>query len=320
MKIKKLIIAITGVALVFASCKKEEQIVNPKINPGIKNNISQLFKTNEDLLTQSFTVDASSYQYITTPTGASLTFAPNSFTTKSGQAVTGNVTIKLIEIYDKARMVLLNKPTNGKMSNGKISTLISAGEMKVTAHQAGQELKLKSGSTFSVRVPSSITGGYDAGMQLFDGEINNQDLVWEKVADTVVPKADTLGLSYSWSDSSFGWTNIDKFISDPRPKTTIHVTVPAGYDKSNCAIFLAYKGENGLASFDVYDNATKKFTEHYGQIPIGLEVHFIFITEDNGQIKSEIHSTTIVANHVEAITNPQIISKSQLTTDILALP
>ncbi len=103
------------------------------------------------------------------------------------------------------------------------------------------------------------------------------------------------GLQYWSLSSQFGWSNIDRWYSDPRPKTTIHVDVPEGFDDTNCAVYLSYDNEpTALANFDTYDASTELFSEHYGLIPIGLEVHVILVTEFEGQWSYAIQAETIV--------------------------
>ena len=55
--------------------------------------------------------------------------------------------------------------------------------------------------------------------------------------------------------------------------------VPQGFNETNSAVYVSYDGEdNALALFDVYDTDEDMFTEHYGQMPIGLQLHFIFVS------------------------------------------
>lgn len=331
MKMTKISVAILASSLLIASCKKSEQVLDPSIqnNPSgsFVNQLGQLFEDNENDIIQDFVINADNWQFIQGAGGTKIQFQPSSFETKSGQSVTGNVTIQLVEIFDKANMVLLNKATNGKLGTGETSTLVSGGEIKVVAYQGTEELVMKDGKAYYVTVPSSNTGGIDYNMNLFEGVVETGgDIMWLEEEDTIAVVQDSAiggswGMSYSWSDSAFGWTNIDRFYSDPRPKTEIYVEVPQGYDKSNCEVFLSYDGEaTALASFDMYDATTKRFTEHYGLIPIGLEVHFIFVTEKDGKILATIQGATITNGHVEVIGSPVEVTKAQITADILGLP
>jgi hypothetical protein len=62
------------------------------------------------------------------------------------------------------------------------------------------------------------------------------------------------------------------------------------------------------------------FTEHYGLIPIGQQVHIIVVTEIDGQLHYAIQGTTVVNNHIETISSLSPITQSALETLINALP
>jgi hypothetical protein len=70
----------------------------------------------------------------------------------------------------------------------------------------------------------------------------------------------------------------------------------------------------------VYNDATGLFTEHYGLIPIGLQVHFIFVSVVDGQWNYAIQQATITQNHVQVISNVQPVTEAQLETLVNDLP
>jgi hypothetical protein len=286
------------------------------------------FSTHVDDLTQQFTINAADGGTVTGEQGTKITFYSNAFLAQDGTAVTGNVTVELVEIFRKSDMLLARKPTNGRKPDGTISTLISGGEFFVNATQDGKQLKLANG--FLLAAPADNTGGAEEGMFLFNGvekcEGNDCRLAWEQgqARVEVGQKGTATGggqTEYMAFQSRFGWTNIDKWYNDPRPKTTLYVDVPEGYNNTNCAVYLSYDGEPAaLASFDVYNEDTALFTEHYGQIPVGLQVHFIFVSVVNGQWNYAIQPATITQNHVQVISNVQPVTEAQLETLINDLP
>lgn len=222
--------------------------------------------------------------------------------TKNGNPVTGAVDIEFVELFDKGNMLVTNKPTMGIMGDGNRNLLISGGEFFIKATQGGQELATT--CNMSLLVPASLTDGIDPAMTLWKGIIDDHgNLAWADARDA----AGTNGKggveagqnSYYVSFGNFGWTNVDRFYSDPRPKTTILADAPDGYDNTNSAIYLSYDGEgtNALAKLDTY-TAAGLFSEHYGQIPIGLACHVIFVTEENGNWRYAIKAVTVQANDV----------------------
>jgi hypothetical protein len=164
-------------------------------------------------------------------------------------------------------------------------------------------------------------------MVLWNGLINQEgELAWEQELDLAGENGKdgvfAEGNNYYVSFGNFGWTNVDKFYSDPRPRTTILVAVPTGYDNTNSAIYLSYDGEgqNALAKLDTY-TAAGLFSEHYGQIPIGLKCHLIFATEDNDQWRYAIKAVTVAANDVYTFTlaETKIVTEAQLIAEINAI-
>jgi len=246
--------------------------------------------------------------------------------TQNGNAVIGTVDIEFIELFDKGSMLTTNKPTMGNLPNGDKALLISGGEFLINATQNGLVLETNCGIQLSI--PSSLTGGPDNDMLLWRGSIDDEDnLTWDEVEDEdAIGQGRGVfveGAQYYAFLGEFGWSNIDRFYSDPRPKTTIQIGVPEGYDNKNCSLYLSYDGEDtGLARLDTYDADSGLFSEHYGQIPIGLECHVIFVTEDANDWKYAIQAATIVENGIITITEEETstATEAQLTTIINGLP
>lgn len=275
--------------------------------------------------TQKFTANAGDgIITITSAKGVVLTINGNNLT-KNGNPVTGAIDIEYIELFDKGTMLVTNKPTMGIMPDGKKSLLISGGEFFIKATQGGIELAAT--SPMQLKVPVNLTGGIETGMTLWTGIIDNKgDLAWQEVKDTAGANGkggvQGEGSFYFVTFGNFGWTNVDKFYSDPRPRTTILADAPDGYDNTNSAIYLSYDGEgtNALAKLDTYTPAGL-FSEHYGQIPIGLACHVIFVTEENGQWRYAIKAVTVAANDIYTFTLAEttVGSEAQLVAAINAI-
>lgn len=229
--------------------------------------------------------------------GTQLRIFPNCLT-QNGNSVSGEVELSFVELYDRHNMAPTNKPVMGLKPNGDKAMLISGGEFMVEVRQNGELLDSDCG--YQLVVPGDLTGGVDSEMILWKGTIDeNGDLNWEEMP------AENGGRMFIEFDDyyvfvhDFGWTNIDKFYDDPRDKTTIRVKAPEGFDYQNSALYLSYDGEpNGLAQLDTFDEISGEFSEHYGQIPIGLEVHLIFLTTDGDNWRYATQGVTIEENEV----------------------
>jgi len=286
--------------------------------------------TNREEAIQTSTINSTSYSEVYGAEGTILSIPANSFIDQHGNFVTGSVTIELIEIYNRAKMLLTKMPTNGKNADGDINTLISGGEFYINATKNGEQLELANG--ISLFAPSD---NFDTGMTLFKGTGNDCnenvltcDIVWEENEENngleIMQRegADgTVVTGYGGFISNFGWTNIDRWYNDPRPKTILYVDVPEGYNNTNCNIYISYDGEpTALALLDIYDPETGLFSEHYGQIPIGLKAHFIFVSVQDGEYAYSIKEATITEGHTEVINSINTGTETELIELINNLP
>ena len=274
-------------------------------------------------MTQRFPVNVADWTHLVGEQGSTLFFNPNSFMKGDGSLAVGEVEVEMIEIFDKGSMLVTNMPSNGLTAAGEVALLVSGGEHLIDANQDGEALKMH--GQFQLTAPAENTGGPDMDMQLFRAEGDGDAWVAEEENDkNFRVGGEGADAHYSVLSGEFGWTNIDRWYSDTRPKTTIHVSVPDGWDDSNSAVYLSYDGEeNALARMDTYDDTTGLFSEHYGLIPIGLEVHLIFVTESEGQWSYAIQGTTITDGHLTDFDSPDDFIETDtdgLVAAINALP
>jgi FlaG/FlaF family flagellin (archaellin) len=314
------------VLISFVSCDNsdgDDIVLSPPTAAAFKGITEKGIKKN----TQNFTLTAGTGMVtLTSAKGVKLNINGNCLT-KNGNPVTGTVDIEYIELFDKGNMLITNKPTMGVTADGKKNLLISGGEFFIKATQGGVELQ--NSCTMSLIIPTALTDGLDNTMTLWNGTIDDKgELAWRENK----PNADGTGggkggvqgegTNYYVTFGNFGWTNVDRFYSDPRPKTTILADAPDGYDNNNSAVYLSYDGEgtNALAKLDTY-TAAGLFSEHYGQIPIGLKCHVIFVTEDNGQWRYAIKAVTVAANDVYTFTLAEttVGTEAQLVAAINAI-
>ncbi len=314
--------------LSLTSCKDENEEGNISQEPdGIA--LNERFNDNRRTAVQTFQIDASVGGTITGEQGTNVIIPANAIGL-NGVAVTGNIDVELIEIYDKASMVLQNMSTKGRKPNGDEEALKSAGEFFINAKQNGQQLEVLTNITVQSRELSPQDWEQ---MNVFRAGDNLEDTdLWQEADEDQDGNNDvaeareghgpngTFVMYSAFDMSEFGWTNLDIWYNFSGQLTDLFVDVPDGYNGDNCAVYLSYDGEAGLARMDIYDTQLEMFTEHFGRIPVGKEVHFIFISEVGGQIYYAIQAATIQQDHIEEITNLQPISQADLTTLINNLP
>lgn len=276
-------------------------------------------------ITQNFQFDAAAGNITLTSEKGVDIYINTACLNLNGNAVTGTINLEFVELFDKGTMLTTNKPTMGILPSGDKALLISGGEFFMNATQNG--VALQTSCAIQLGIPANLTGGVDNDMILWNGIIDEDgNLAWDENKRAGANGQGGVfaeGNQYYTFLSEFGWSNVDRFYNDPRPKTTILAAVPEGYNNTNCSIFLSYDGEDaGLANLDTYDAQTGLFSEHYGQIPIGLECHVIFVSEENGNWKYAIKAVTIVENGVITFLDEEmdVVTEAQLTTIINGLP
>lgn len=307
------VLTVALLVLVTASCKKDS-VKMGLAKPNAANFQSLRNKALADLV-QSKTFKAEDGLVFTSTKGAKLKIQSSCLTDLNGNAITGDVTLSFVEIYDRGNMVTTNKPVMGKDNMGNMLPLVTGGEFNLEIKQ-GNKL-LKSGCTFTLEVPSTNTGNFDPNMILWQGNINEDgNLEWNDAkgaqgGDGNILRGDEKGGSYNIWANQFGWTNVDRFYSFSGPKTQIKVTVPEGYNNENAGVYLAYEDQPGLlAQLDTYSASGSYFSEHYGFVPVGMQLHVIFVSESNGSVVYAIKQATIAADAIIHIDEDELNSST----------
>ncbi len=234
---------------------------------------------------------------------------------EQGNQVTGDVTLKFIEIYDRAMMVVTNKATMA-MENGKLYQLSSGGEFYIELMQNGKKLSLMDGASFSLRVPLSLTN--DAKPQemtswyLSPANISSTfdpisaqnpagDMVWEQrgpcnndeepevgVGLMATPEKPDYYYPTFCKELNFGWHNIDRFwnsIENPTP-VDVRVEVPEGFEGKKADVYFAVQGENNtLAQAFAENESSRIFSTGKGVIAKGIKLHIIMVSVNSGDNK-----------------------------------
>ncbi len=295
----------------ITSCSKDDDGLEPiDENPFTPPTAAAFKALQEDAfnsLKQNATFNAEDGITFESEAGVTLTIWGNCLTL-NGDPVTGAVDLEFVEVFDRGNMLTTNATTVGKDESDEMGQLISGGEFNIKAYQNGEELTLDCG--MMLNVPAAITGGEVPGMGPFVGEIDeNDNLVWLP-QNTEFWIDSQNGTSYNAFIENFGWFNCDVFIADPDPKTEIQLSVPQGFDNSNASVYLARVGESSSLAF------------LYGEFPIGLEAHIIFLSEHEGDFRYAIQTITVVDGQevVFTLEETAIATVEELTQIINDLP
>lgn len=318
-------------ALFFISCSDDESVLTPQpIDPvpGVVPPSGTVFKDLQLEALQKMTQRAKFYAedgiVFVSEKGAELNIPPASLLTIQGEWVTGEVELEFIEFYDRASMVLANKPLMGNNGENAYVPLITGGQFYINVTQNGINLQ---GNYYNMVVPAENTGGLNFDMTMWEGVFNEDgNLEWNEFnpgQELGGVFADAETNSYQVYLRDFGWSNIDILASLEGEKTPIVVKTPDGYDNKNSAVYVAYKGEPGvLAYLDVYSVSSGSFTEHYGWGPIGFEMYVIFVSESQGKLIYAIQEVKLEKNKIItiAMSDLKMASEEELAAKIRSLP
>ncbi|MCF6361036.1 MAG: hypothetical protein L3J29_09775 [Cyclobacteriaceae bacterium] len=330
--VKTLILLVASV--IFLSCNRdgEDPVVRKKPSGEA---LEERFTTKRKDVVQSTPVvldnsTGDDHEVSWEENGVKIIIPPNSLGL-NGSPVSGEIEIELIELYSRADMLLTNMPTSGVRANGDVEALKSAGEFYINATQNGEQLEILSPLHVQGRALDVDFGDVEA-MQVFKAGDNLEDTdIWDEVEvggiNDIAGVGEVRNADGSYSPiylfdvSSFGWTNLDRWYNFTGQLTNIFIDVPDEFDGSNCEVYLTYDGEPAsLARMDIYDTTLEMFTEHYGRIPVGQDVHIILVADIGGQLHYTIQGTTIVDGHTEVMASPQPTTEAELITLINDLP
>jgi hypothetical protein len=296
----KLSILSSIIFILLFSCKKDavepDLTVNPTVNPvNNSSNINTFFNQNIANATQSFSINASSFQWIVGAQGTTLNIQPNSFQDYMGNPISGNINIELVEIQTKADMIWLNKTTT---SNEQL--LISGGEVSVKAFQNGNQLILSPGGAINISLPTNNP----VNMQLFAGnQTSNGDVNWGTTNTNV--GVDSLGnfnfnlYNGTLGNDSLGWINCDYFYNQAN-LTTVEVKTPSNFNGTNTVIYFFFNNIYAIAPAQ-WNNTSLSFKSYTNSLPVGEQITIVAISELNGQLYSSFTPITLTANHSETV-------------------
>ncbi len=300
-------------AILLISCNNDDDSSNSNVptasqfNDLINN--SRTAKTQ----TQSFNLSTGDVINYTSPKGTKIRIEQNCLR-KNGNAVTGSVTLKFLEVYDTADMALTGVTTMGYNINNQLQILKSGGAFEVAVYQ--DQVLLDVVCNYTLDVPYNLTGGFDSEMLQWNGSLSQDNQVeWTLNADATIDRG--LAASYMMILSDFGWFNIDRFYNDSRPLTAVSIKVPQIYHAENSNMYFTLdEVPNSLGNMSTFTGSTNSF--NINQLPIGATIHFIFITPHNGAYIMAIKSGTISsgANFQIQDSDLQNATESQLISHI----
>lgn len=267
----------------------------------------QLFDDAFNSMIQTTTFDASNTNFtFTSARGAKVTINGTCLR-KDGNPITGQVTLEFFEAYNRVDMATANKPTMGYISPGVYEMLETGGQFYINLKQGSN--KLTTACAVQVSVPAAETGGIDMEMSAFRGTVNPEmGLSWRRDS-TLNMKPNFNENWYDLQIPDLGWFNIDKYMNDPRPKTSVACNFPPELSGNPVVLLIDKAGTRGMSYV-------------YGMMPVGMECYLIMVSAKDGKYQWIINTATLTASHTEtfSIANARTGTQAEYRQAIQALP
>jgi hypothetical protein len=305
---------------------------------------------------ESYTINIQDKATFTTKGGRRYTIPRNSLVRPDGSPATGTVTFTVKEITTAAGMIFSDRPT----ATASGAPLESYGEFFVAAKQGATPLKLRKDSAIVVQAPAKpndqripmwngdtsitvTTSGYDYINQLVTLTTTvsaNKGVDWQQVTNPASAYALFDGTTSTLNfrlDSLIKWTNCDRLMSLPSPKTTVLAYFNTNYNPATGSSFtgeeptMLYFKPTGINSIIKFYNTIftppagyEGFLSYQNAIPVGQSGTFLAISSIGGQFYAEQKTVTIASpapgNNYTAITfNPTPVTPAALVALITSM-
>lgn len=311
MKRNLVLLAAFFSVILFASCKKNDD------HPAKPNyaNAAQFFQKHQ-IKVQAFNGDAATGFTITGNQGTKIKFPPRAFTDDNGNIITGQVQVKLTELYSKKNILMsgLMTETNGQL-------LASGGEINVEAQQNGKKLrmnkKLNPDTAVLVIAPrdTAVNKGVEMrvwvrGQRRTDDTLRSSDTAMTWVAAPYAPFGN--GPNTFWFNlPDFRWCNIDGLVNN-YDKTTIYVGINADTlsQIQHLEVMLIWKDMITVTPLPYGDIKAGYFASYSNSAPIGQTPIMVAIgTGNNGSLYFAKKEITIQKEKTYSISPHQATEK-----------
>jgi outer membrane protein assembly factor BamB len=307
---KSYLLVAAATLLIFGACQKEKDAEENQ-NSEVTQTLDDYYQENRDNSLQTFIVDANSPIEVTGEQGTTVTIPANNFLDANGNIVTGNVEVKLIEVFSKLDMLktdITTVTTENEM-------LISGGEFFLDVTLPGSDIGLRPVEAMIVNVPAEVE---DPNMLLWV----NQGAGWElaggadRAPDGIMEPYDD---GYVAGIMSGGWYNFD---FDPGGEwCEICIRVPEGSDPDRTDVFISIDGQLTMVHVDdmYYDGHSMYCTE----VPVGFTLSYVVIQMDPDtgmNTYTIIESVEVECGMTIDASDLEFGSIEQMDIDIMNLP
>lgn len=299
---RRLFYLIGLIAATMMSCENEPHLNEQPINTNESKSLEEFF-ANHETPAQVFTERNEVINEVVTANGAVFNFPNDAFADSNSVTVTGEIELRITEIYRKSEFIFSDVPT--VTNDNRI--LKSEGAFHLEATQNGDPLELDYRMEFRFTGYSSAV---DDSMELYYGLRTQQGFQWANIQDRLNgngvnltpwlangrymihlnPNTTVAGVAFA----NLGWLNCDDVVSDTLPTTSITISINGEFDLVNTAAYIVFNDINSVMRLDSYSDSTFVSPSN---IPVTFNVTYVVITVNEQNSYLATKATKVEPNH-----------------------
>lgn len=205
-----------------------------------------------------------------------------SFTRLNGEIIDGEITFKVLEMYNPGDIIACQLSTNGLNTRQTVEPLLSEGIFHIDITHNGEQVLIT--RPIRVFIPSkneslSLLAFHSPNCpELMCSVLWEWDPRWEVIYEPIVNPAGETIRGYQTFIQSTGWKSIGRPNPSAEARGILYNMAPPGYDLSNGNVFLLYESAStAIGLFSEYDTENGVYSEKYGEIPKLTPAHVIFV-------------------------------------------
>ena len=263
------------------------------------------------------TFDISSLPKTLTLAGGTKVTIPAGALKINGNAVTGNVTVEVIEVLKRSDVLFFGANTNHISG----APLASDGFIYIDIKSNGVSVDRNLSAAIQIAIPAKRAGV----TQLWEGvnpqgaplaQADNAQMAWQ-APKRDVPNGGGNGQMevapvngfYSFNWGTTGWVNCDMLYAYTNPKTTVTVTVAnnpgsmASYHSYTGETYVFFCAKNSPVAAQLYTPAGTNMVKSYdNSMPVGVEGKMLSFSVKDGKYYLASQEITISANQALTLT------------------
>lgn len=329
---RKTILLGSMAALTLFACsklKESPEPVNPEpvvvVDPGNQNDPKSFAKTThtdvKDIIATekpthaNFSVPVASGKVFTTADKIDIVIPADAFMDASGNPITGNVDINVVEFTTPADLIFGNVQTVS--NDGKL--LESGGMVKLEALHNGSPALLRPGKTVNFNFKNSAA---ETDMTAWMGQKAPDGAIQWGAQNSWLTSIDTTQIFNMAGIDSMTWINLDRFMKQGSALSSMIVHLPDGYTSAGGSFRLVFKDVRSCAP--LRDDATDKSifsTGNYYKVPVGRTVIAICTVIHEGYLRYYQKEITLTDNMELTLTESDLefVSEADLKAKLKSL-